>query len=177
MRCFVVYIVIDTCTCNHPLLYHIFTLNTCNVIENDDSTFVTFIDLQKAFDTVDRELLQYSLLKYGIDGIFYHAIKSLYLNIESCIWMGNFNTEWFQCSSGVRQGDNLSPTLFALFINDLATHIKALNKGVQIEEKFNLSISLYADDIAIISPNEKDMQDIRNFVWTHDVINGVLRLI
>lgn len=141
---------------------HIFTLNS--IIENNEATFVTFIDLQKAFDMVDRELLQLNLLKHGIDGNFYHALKSLYSNTESCIRIGDRYTEWFECSSGVRQGDNLSPTLFALFINDLATAIKALNKGVQIDENLNLSILLYADDIAIISPNEKNMQDMLNVV-------------
>ena len=50
----------------------------------------------------------------------------------------------------MRQRDNVSPGLFALFINDLAKEVIILNKGVQIED-INKSLLLNADDIAIIS--------------------------
>ncbi len=36
---------------------------------------------------------------------------------------------WFPTTSGVRQGDVLSPTLFSLFVNDLALEVKRLNRG------------------------------------------------
>lgn len=49
---------------------HVFTLNS--IIQNRKETFVAFIDLQKAFDTVDRDLLKFSLLNNGIDGDFYN---------------------------------------------------------------------------------------------------------
>lgn len=142
-------------------LYHIFSLNS--VIQNNNSTFVTFIDLQKAFDTVDRELLPYCLLTHGIDGNFYHSIKSLYSNTESCVRLNDKYTDWFRCSVGVRQGDNLSPTLFALSINDLAVKLKTLNKGAQTNN-YNLSLLLYADDIALISHSENDMQHMLDTV-------------
>ncbi|KAK3104741.1 hypothetical protein FSP39_009031 [Pinctada imbricata] len=84
-------------------------------------------------------------------------IKALYQDTESCVRLGGQHTNWFVCSSGVRQGDNLSPTLFALFINDLATEVKNLNKGIDIGSD-KLSILLYADDIALIAENESDME-------------------
>lgn len=99
-------------------LDHVFTLNS--VTQNTNSSFVAFIDLQKAFDSVDRELLEYRLLSSGIDGNFYYAVKSLYKNSQSCVRLGEGYTNWFGCNTGVRQGDNLSLTLFALYINDLA---------------------------------------------------------
>ena len=60
-------------------------------------TFVTFIDLQKAFDTVDRDLLKLSLLCNGIDGDFYNAIKSIYENTTSCVRIDDLLTEWLVC--------------------------------------------------------------------------------
>ena len=84
------------------------------------STFATFIDFSKAFDGVDRKMLLYKLLHSGIDGKLYFIIKALYTLTESCVCVNGVYTDWFLTTMGVRQGDSLSPTLFALFINDLA---------------------------------------------------------
>ena len=88
--------------------------------------FCAFIDLEKAFDWVERDLLYLKLLKTGIEGKIYKSIKSLYSGTLSCVRLNGFLTDWFNCDSGVRQGDNLSPTLFSVFINDLALELKDL---------------------------------------------------
>ena len=43
----------------------------------------------------------------------------MYHNTQSCIQLNKSFTNWFQVLNGVKQGDNLSPALFGLFINDL----------------------------------------------------------
>ena len=68
-------------------------------------------------------------------------------------------TDWFQVNNGVRQGDTLSPTHFAIFIDDLVRCLNSLNKGVQIGNK-NLATLLYADDLVIIAGNENDLQQM-----------------
>ena len=73
-------------------------------------------------------------------------------------------TDWFDVTSGVRQGDNLSPTLFGLFINNLAIKIKALNKGVVVNN-VRVGILLYADDIVLLAENETDLQDMINCIF------------
>ena len=73
----------------------------------------------------------------------------------------------------MRQGDNLSPTLFALFINDLAKEVKILNKRIQIEDT-NISLLLYADDIAILSDCAEHMQEILDTV-SRGALNGDYR--
>ena len=52
---------------------HVFTLN--GIIPNRKESFVTFTDLQKAFDTGDRDLLKISLLCNGIEGDLYNALN------------------------------------------------------------------------------------------------------
>ena len=129
------------------------------------TTFVTFIDFSKEFDRVNRESLLYKLLHYPypIDGKMYQIIKALYSNTKSCVKINELRTEWFETLQGVRQGDNLSPTLFALFVNDLAMEIKAMNVGVKVGER-QVPILLYADDVATISETETDMQAMLNVV-------------
>ena len=90
--------------------------NRLNLSKN---TFACFIDMQKAFDWVDRNLLFYRLLLYNITGKIYQAIKVMYHNTQSFIQLNKSFTNWFQVLNGVKQGDNLSPALFGLFINDL----------------------------------------------------------
>ncbi len=65
---------------------------------------------------------------------------------------------WFPTTRGVRQGDVLSPTLFSLFVNDLALEVKHLNRGLPVGQD-KLSILLYADDIVLLVENEHDLQE------------------
>jgi hypothetical protein len=134
---------------------HIFTLNS--LARNQDNLHTAFIDLRKAFDFVDRDMLFYKLLLNGIDGKVYNAVKSMYKHTISCIRINNNVTSWFDCKSGVAQGSNLSPTLFAIFVNDLVREINDLELGVTINNA-SISILLYADDIALIAKSEIDLQ-------------------
>ena len=48
-------------------------------------------------------------------------------------------TDWFSVYSGIRQGDKLAPTLFAIYVDDVTTCINQLNVGVPISETDSLS--------------------------------------
>ena len=131
-------------------------------------TFLCFIDYKKAFDSVDRNLLMFKLYNIGIVGNIYRAISSLYSNPKSRIILQDYSTDYFDCPIGVKQGDCLSPTLFSIFINDLAIEIKNSNIGIKLEVEDiagNIDISvlnilLYADDIVLFAENEEDLQHL-----------------
>uniref|UniRef100_A0A3B3C8D8 Uncharacterized protein n=1 Tax=Oryzias melastigma TaxID=30732 RepID=A0A3B3C8D8_ORYME len=55
----------------------------------------------------------------GIDGNFYKCIKALYKAPLACVQVNELRTGWFPTPFGVKQGDVLSPTLFAIYVNDL----------------------------------------------------------
>lgn len=86
----------------------------------------------------------------GISGNMLQTIKSMYSNLKSCIRLSGTLTNWFSTDVGVRQGGKLHPTLFALFINDSVPELNSLNCGITIENEFNLSELLYADDIIVM---------------------------
>ena len=146
---------------------HIYAL--CTILRNrkqmGQDTFVAFIDFQKAFDSVDRHLLLYKLSMIGVTGKFYSAIASLYRNPKTRVILRDFETEFLHCPNGVKQQDDcLSPTLFAIFINDLADEIKASKIGIDLDKDTLVNILLYADDIVILAKNENDLQDLLNIV-------------
>ena len=117
---------------------------------------------------VDRESLLYKLRKIGVIGNMYHAIRALYTDTKSCIKINDKVTDWFNVTSGVRQGDSLSPSLFSIFLNNLAQEIKDSNNGVLLGG-LCLSILLYADDIVLIAPTPEKLQTMLNIVanWCH----------
>ena len=83
----------------------------------------------------------------------------MYSGPKSCVNINGNLTGWFPVGSGVRQGDTLSPIIFALFINDLAENVKKANLGVPISNTGDqMSILLYADDLVFVSPNWESAQ-------------------
>ena len=70
-------------------------------------------------------------------------------------------TGWFNVSSGVKQGNNLSPTLFSFYVNTLTVSLSKLHLGIHVIIQ-KLCFLLNADDLILISKNEKDLQTLLN---------------
>ena len=139
---------------NRSCVDHIFALDDLLRIRKStkEETFCSFIDFRKAFDYVDHEYLLYKLWQNGICGSTYRSIKTMYSKPISCVNVNGMLTDWFNVNSGVRQGDTLSPTLFALFINELAERVNSAKIGIPVSyEHDQISILLYADDIVLLS--------------------------
>ena len=99
-----------------------------------------------------HELLYYKLTNIGIEGDLYHAIKQIYQSPKSSVQLCNKLSQWFPVTAGVRQGDSLSPTLFAIYINDLSELIKNAEAGVYVGGQ-QLHMLMYADDIVLVAPD------------------------
>ena len=149
---------------------HIFSLTTIirNRINEKKPTYSCFVDMAKAFDSVHHEILWNVLQKFGIKGKIFKVTQYMYSNLQAAINLGGHLTEWFQIKGGVRQGDNLAPTLFAMFMNSLSEEINSLNCGITIEDNLSLSILLFADDIVLLSESELGLQTQINTLenWT-----------
>ena len=105
----------------------------------------------------------------------YNAICAMYSNPRSRIILNEYETEYFDCPIGVKQGDSISATLFAIYINDLAIEIKDTNIGINLNPELNdlnlensvfINILAYADDIVMLATNENDMQFLLSTVET-----------
>ena len=86
----------------------------------------------------------------------------MYSNTTSSLKLNNIFTKWFDTTTGVRQGDTLSPTLFNIFLNDLITDLKQFS-GMETDD-FSLSALFYADDIVILCDSGEKLQSMLNHV-------------
>ena len=101
--------------------HYIFTLNClidlCKFRKR--KLFCAYVDYERAFDKINRIALWHKLIQSNISGKLFNVIKSMYANIKSRVSNDGMMSDFFPSEVGVRQGENLSPILFALFVNDL----------------------------------------------------------
>ena len=86
---------------------HLFVINSIikNRLNNSCCTYAAFVDMEKAYDFTERNLLFYRLLEINVDGKIFNIIKSLYTDTSACVnYRGTEKTDWFPVPSGVRQG-------------------------------------------------------------------------
>jgi hypothetical protein len=129
--------------------------------KKEQKLYVAFVDFRKAFDSIRHDKLLEAMQKEGIKGKFFASIQSMYNSLLSCIRVNNEYSDFFDCPVGVRQGCVLSPTLFSLFINQLANHVAEKGKhGVQLlPGLIELFILLFADDIALLATTPFGLQN------------------
>ena len=86
-------------------------------IEWQSPLYFTFVDFEKAFDSVDREIIWKLMNHYGIPPKFINIIKQLYEGSSCQIIHNSKLTNPFPVKTGVRQGCMLSPLIFLLVID------------------------------------------------------------
>ena len=132
-------------------------------LEWQSPLYMTFVDFEKAFDSVDRETIWKLMSHYGIPSKFINITKRLYE--DSCcqvIHKGKL-TSPFAVNTGVRQGCMLSPMIFLIVIDWIMKKTTAENNtGIQWTFTKKLEDLDFADDIALLSHRQQDAQSKLN---------------
>ena len=118
-------------------------------IDKGKYTGLVFIDLKKAFDTVDHKILVDKLKMYGVNGLE-HDWFTLYLdNRKQFCRINGSSSDVEGINCGVPEGSCLGPLLFLIYINDLPFSLQKSH------------VSMYADDTTI-SLSSKSIGDLQN---------------
>ena len=110
-----------------------------------------FIDLEKAFDTVDYQILLQKLYHYGIQDLAHNWFQSYLFNRPQFVFISGFSSELMSVKCGIPQGSTLGPLLFLLYINDL-------------NSVFNKTITIHFADDTHLSYASKKLDTIESVI-------------
>ena len=128
-----------------------------NYFSSSSDVHACFLDISKAFDSVNHDVLMKKLLNCGIPNHYVMFLKYLYSNqFVSVRYKSCMSQEW-RVDRGVRQGGVLSGLLFSIYINDLVYGIANLKEGCRMGI-LSSNIIAYADDIVLLAPSKKGLQ-------------------
>ena len=114
-------------------------------MNNRIMTVACFIDMAKAFDTVNHKILCKKLYKLGINGRLIDWLENYLSGRKQCTLANGTTSPYHDIICGVPQGSILGPLLFITYMNDLRTACK------------NSKYLLYADDTVIFNTNENQI--------------------
>ena len=127
--------------------------------------YLTFVDLEKAFDRVPRKVVKWALRKVRVDEWLIEVIMAMYSHCRSAVSVNGITGDAFDVMVGVHQGSVLSPLLFIIVMEALSRDFRA---GLPWE-------LLYADDLALIAESLEDLE--RQYTaWQRGMENKGLRV-
>ena len=121
--------------------------------------YLCFVDFQKAFDRVLRGLLMERLASLGIHGEMMQALGNIYWHVTLQTKLQHELGTPFLSTTGVKQGDPLSPLLFGLFIDEFEEWLESRlpEVGVRCGDQL-IRMLLYADDMVLIATTPCGLQ-------------------
>ena len=146
-----------------------------NSIENaKTSGLLVIIDFEKAFDKLDWQFIQKTLVIFGFGKVFCEWVKILYTNIESCIINNGTTSRYFHLHSGIRQGCPLSALKFVLAVELMAIGLNSNDNvcGIEIGD-MQFKITQLADDTTLFLKDINSLKAALDMLHIFRSISGL----
>ena len=134
-------------------------------------SFLTFYDVQKAFDHVDNEDLLTMMWEKGLRGKAWRILKKLNTHLKAAVKTKYGVTREIDMEIGGRQGSRLTGRMFSKLMDLLAEDVIDSKEGVKMAEDFVIGILLWIDDVVSCVEGPSAQREILNntdrFAKTH----------
>ena len=130
------------------------------------SIHLCYIDISKAYDSINRSILWSKLSSMGFKGAFLKSLQALYTGDSVDTVVNGISTRPIFLRRGLRQGCSLSPLLFALYISQIGCDLTTSSIGFKLGG-MTVSGLLFADDIVLVSMSLDGLRQLINIVKNH----------
>ena len=142
-------------------------------IVGKSKVFTCFLDLSKAFERVNHNILIEKLYSKNVPDFIIGIFKYIFRNSTAQV---NFNNEFGskrKITSGVRQGGVTSAYLFNIYVDDILSYISNLSPGCRVGIN-KINIQAYADDMVLLSQSYKSLQFLIDKISELLTIRGLI---
>ena len=124
--------------------------------------------MKRCFDSIYRNALWLKLYNSNLNGKVLRIIRSMYQSVKSCVKLCNNYSDFFDIAVGLRQGEIISPIMFAMFVEDLELYLQeSYNSGLNFKD-ICIIVLLFADDMVLIAwETPEDLQSSLNNLYDY----------
>ena len=150
-------------------------------VEHDDSLFVLFVDLKKAYDSVPRSAVWTVLRKDGVPSAMLSIIKSFHKGMFATVKAGTMTSQDIEVHNGLRQGCPLAPSLFNLYICAMVANWRDCCPQTGVNVLYKHGRKLVSDCTAKSKLNrtkitESQFNDAAVYTTTHSALEDSTRM-
>ena len=127
---------------------------------NKNNTYITFLDVTKAYDKAWLDAIMYVMNKQGCDGATWDLTDRLNQNLTATIRTKHGMTRPININNSIRQGGVLAVTQYATLMDEINKEINKAKCTTQTNIDTNSTCLLWVDDVAIITNNIEDQQTL-----------------
>ncbi len=127
--------------------------------------YMAFLDVTKAYDKAWLDAIMYVMEKEGLKSKHWSLVRKLNQNLTARIRTKHGLTRKIHIKDSIRQGAVLSVAQYALLMDEIAKEVKKNNQGIKLPNNIYdspIGSLPWVDDVALISMDEKELQDMLN---------------